>query len=96
MSKHNRDRKKVRNLRKVLMFDENHPEYSLETLERMAALTPIAQVNKVAIFHEQFCANALRRVAKKCLCRPDIKVLDPDNLEEERDKKAFANHWYQE
>jgi hypothetical protein len=93
MSKHNRERRRRRQLEKIVILHPNHPEYSAETLRRLAALQGQPGKNQVAIFHEQFCADALRRGAKKCMCNPEIKVLDPEHLDSERDRRAYKSHW---
>jgi transposase-like protein len=72
---------------------EGGPEYSEETRRRIAALAGQTGggIHKVAVLHEQFCADALRRGATKCLCHPEIKVVTAGETEE-RFQRAYANH----
>jgi hypothetical protein len=75
---------------------EGAPEYSAETLARIAELQSQiggrGGIHRVGVFHEQFCTDALRAGAKKCLCRPEIKILTGDETEE-RFQRAYRNHW---
>lgn len=52
------------------------PVLSEETLRRLTELQARPGVHQVGIFHEQFCANALRKGAKKCVCTPDIRFIE--------------------
>lgn len=87
MSKKNREKREIRVF--VKKVGQPKVEYSKETLEKMLALKAReGAFNQVAICHEQFCADALRRGAKKCLCRPEVKIVTADSTDP-RDAKAW-------
>lgn len=90
MSKHNRERKR----RAVIMRDKNAAVLSQKTLAKVADFNSRAvpgRVNHVGVFHEAFCAKALRSGAAKCVCEPDVRLLDPGDTSNPADRRAMEN-----
>ncbi len=62
----------------LIARSENAPVLSEKTLRRISAMGMFCvpgSVNHVGIFHEQYCANALKAGAKRCDCTPDIRII---------------------
>lgn len=85
MSRHRRKQQEIKAA--VLARREGAPILSDRTMQRILELrSQVAPgvVNHVGIFHEQFCADALRAGAPRCMCVPDVHILDPNNPRDRR------------